>query len=275
MRKGQKGQALILVLIFLLVGGLIIAPLLTYMGTGLKVGQMHEQTMKRFYAADAGIEDALWKLKNYQVPETMPYFLTVNGKDVEVEVILAENVEDFLDGLLDENYSGVHGNWQVTENIVEGRTYTIGVTYKGSMEKEFITGIGAWLGGDYTCTDNSSGDDDITDGFPTDNFTVVDYRGGTAFIWEWQPPVDRPEFGKQSGVYYRSQTFEFSPEEVPKFYISWAVAGPASIGVVTAETFGIYKITSKASDSSGYAHVVAHAVLYGDNVIILAWENNK
>ncbi len=61
--KGERGQALILVLILLLVGGLIIAPLLGYMSTGLIVGkEVYEKRMAELYAADAGVEDALHKI---------------------------------------------------------------------------------------------------------------------------------------------------------------------------------------------------------------------
>ncbi|MFW6105441.1 MAG: hypothetical protein ACOC7P_02540 [Chloroflexota bacterium] len=63
--RGEKGQALVLVIILLLVGGLVIAPLLDFMGTGLKVGKdVYENKTYELYAADAGIEDAMWKLQN-------------------------------------------------------------------------------------------------------------------------------------------------------------------------------------------------------------------
>ena len=42
MIRGERGAAFILVLILLLVGGLIIAPLLAFMGTGLKAGEVFE-----------------------------------------------------------------------------------------------------------------------------------------------------------------------------------------------------------------------------------------
>ena len=62
--REERGQALVLVLILLLVGGLIIAPLLDLMGTGLKVGkEVYENKMYEIYAADAGVEHALSLLK--------------------------------------------------------------------------------------------------------------------------------------------------------------------------------------------------------------------
>jgi len=51
-----------LTLVLLLVGGLIIAPLLGFMGTGLIAGQVHEKRMDELYAADAGVEYAIWKI---------------------------------------------------------------------------------------------------------------------------------------------------------------------------------------------------------------------
>ena len=57
--KVEKGQALILVLVLLLIGGLLITPLLAYMSTGLKVGrEVYEEKMDRFYAADSGVRMA-------------------------------------------------------------------------------------------------------------------------------------------------------------------------------------------------------------------------
>ncbi len=59
----EKGQAFILVLILLVLGSLIITPLLAYMSSGLIVGQMHVRMTHEAYAADAGVEDAVWQIK--------------------------------------------------------------------------------------------------------------------------------------------------------------------------------------------------------------------
>jgi len=83
--REEKGQALIIAVILMLVGGLIIAPLLGFMGTGLKVGQIFEEKIDGLYAADAGIENACWKLKNGDFPACN--LTDVNGMDVTVEQI--------------------------------------------------------------------------------------------------------------------------------------------------------------------------------------------
>ena len=89
----EKGQAMVLALVMLLIGGLISAPLLAHMGTGLIAGEVYESRAAELYAADAGVEDAIWKIQ-YQAgylpcnPSSDPrsYNITVNGKSVEVNI---------------------------------------------------------------------------------------------------------------------------------------------------------------------------------------------
>ena len=62
-RQGQEGYALLSVLILMLTGSLLIAPLLNYMGTGIKTTTVFQTKSEELYAADAGIEDARWQVK--------------------------------------------------------------------------------------------------------------------------------------------------------------------------------------------------------------------
>lgn len=110
MRRDEKGQALILVLILLLLGGLIIGPLLGFMGTGLIAGQTYEWRMDEVYADDAGIEDAIFNiitpgaphyedLLNLDEGESLPpYTLTdpVNGETVNVTVTKLALIQGIL-----------------------------------------------------------------------------------------------------------------------------------------------------------------------------------
>jgi hypothetical protein len=98
--RNEKGQALILALILLAVGGLILAPLLAYMRTGLTAGEVCEVKTNELYAADAGVEDAVWKIQNQiDIPTgcyldtTRSYNITdVNGKKVAFNITRANNV---------------------------------------------------------------------------------------------------------------------------------------------------------------------------------------
>ncbi len=99
--RDEKGNVFILVLILLVVGGLILAPMLGLMSTGLMSGQVYERHTHRLYAADAGVEDAIWRIKHGAIaPESWepcqdrpdwdlyryPEPLSVGNKSVEVVV---------------------------------------------------------------------------------------------------------------------------------------------------------------------------------------------
>ncbi|MDD4923683.1 MAG: hypothetical protein PHF74_02450 [Dehalococcoidales bacterium] len=62
--KGERGLALIYALLALALGAVITVPLLSLMNTGLVAAQVNEDKTLELYAADAGIDDAIWKLNN-------------------------------------------------------------------------------------------------------------------------------------------------------------------------------------------------------------------
>ena len=64
MLQNEAGQALPMALILLLLGGILIIPTLTLATTNLKATQVIDQHTRELYAADAGIEDALWYLQS-------------------------------------------------------------------------------------------------------------------------------------------------------------------------------------------------------------------
>jgi len=100
--RGEKGQTMVMALVLLAVGGLIIAPLLAYMGTGLVSGEVYNRRATELYAADAGVGDAVWKIR-HQVDEvvelscgssnhTWTYNISdVNGKGVEVSITFVDD----------------------------------------------------------------------------------------------------------------------------------------------------------------------------------------
>jgi len=95
--RDERGNVLVMVLILLVVGGLILTPLLGLMSTGLVSGQVYEKKTDELYAADAGVEDACWQLKQMvQDPAKVPaspeeppltYSLqSLNDKEIEVTI---------------------------------------------------------------------------------------------------------------------------------------------------------------------------------------------
>jgi len=62
--KNEKGQALLLSLLAMTVGMLVISPFLGHAGSSLTGSRIYQQAIIEQYSADAGIEWAMWKLKN-------------------------------------------------------------------------------------------------------------------------------------------------------------------------------------------------------------------
>lgn len=158
--ESETGQVLILVLILLLLGALIIAPLLSFMGASLKQGQLVETRMLELYAADTGIEDAIWKIMHIPPAElpTDPYYLAVNGKDVAVTLPsgMDEEIAFFINlGLLKDkqgtyNKATPHREWLLVYAPLEEEEggmyseYRITAFYTGGGQPHVLT-TGFWI----------------------------------------------------------------------------------------------------------------------------------
>jgi hypothetical protein len=101
MNGDQQGVALVLALVVLLVGGLITAGLLSHMGAGLLAQDTYNRRTAELYAADAGVDHAVWSISHQAIPFDAweestdesgwwiyhyPEPLIVNGKKVDVTV---------------------------------------------------------------------------------------------------------------------------------------------------------------------------------------------
>ncbi|MFA5450936.1 MAG: hypothetical protein WC231_02960 [Dehalococcoidales bacterium] len=85
----QNGHVFITALIILVLGTLTLTPLMGFMGTGLKTGQAFEEQTDLLYAADAGIEDAIWQIQNggEGVIDGAPGFFDSEPVEVPVPVL--------------------------------------------------------------------------------------------------------------------------------------------------------------------------------------------
>ncbi|MGE0902818.1 MULTISPECIES: pilus assembly PilX family protein [Dehalococcoides] len=103
--RSQQGQALVIALIFLAIGALTLPPLMMLMGSALVQGTTFENRTASLYAADAGVEQAIWYLDPANSPlipgglpmhtgesRTLPE-ITIDGRTVSVTLdYLAEDI---------------------------------------------------------------------------------------------------------------------------------------------------------------------------------------
>ena len=80
--SAQEGRALVMALIMLGIGALLIPPFLAHVSTNLLATRVTEGGMKEQYAADSGIEYALWRLDNAVFAGQEDY--EINDKNVNV-----------------------------------------------------------------------------------------------------------------------------------------------------------------------------------------------
>ncbi len=124
-RRGESGQAFILVLVMLVLGSLVIVPSLTLASTNLKTGQMVEENMKGIYAADAGTEDAMWRIVN-DPPASYPYNYEITGiNGMSVSVVIEEVTS--INGQVVEPPAG-HVDWL---DIIKSVYYDTGIYFYG------------------------------------------------------------------------------------------------------------------------------------------------
>ena len=95
MRIGERGYALVLVLILLAVGSLALVPTLRLADTSLKAKRIYTDTLKEQYSRDGAAEHAIWRLQYEGLAQTLTeanpeenYTLTLNGVSAGVVIRL-------------------------------------------------------------------------------------------------------------------------------------------------------------------------------------------
>ena len=132
MISSEKGQALPLVLALLALGGLTIVPMLDYSTTILNSGRIIDEGVKGIYAADAGVEDALWSLGNGTSP-SQELLENINQMGVNIQTEAKGTYTLYLGELVQ---PGVHSEYLDVEGEIvwdegaEAYKYTITVTWQ-------------------------------------------------------------------------------------------------------------------------------------------------
>ena len=176
-------MTLLIVLVMMTVGSLLIVPTLDFISTSINTGEVFEEKLEALYAAEAGVEDALWRMANDE-PSSFPYdyeLTDINGMTVEVVIekittIAGVEIGDF----------GVHATWMLIEKSITYDagiySYNISITNNGAgnMKIEQIL-IDFPPGLEYV--PGSTGGD-----FFNDDPTVVgDATTGITIYWQFDP----------------------------------------------------------------------------------------
>ncbi len=243
--QSERGQVMMLVLLLLLVGGLFITPLFSLMTTGIRAGKSNERLMGRLYAADAGAENGLWKIRTnidlptYGNPKPSYSIADVNGKQVSVQI---EYIW-LLAGLEDpKNGEQPHAELVALGRVADNTTglYEVQATYNvpGNVTVERV---GVWLPNGFSYVPNSAilNTDNVTSnpGNPTQKFIA----GGTALIWD----VDlHLRFNVTSSLFFNYLPVGQEPEN----NFAWVRTTRNDVYLAWNGNISRYRITAIAND---------------------------
>jgi len=258
--KGEKGQALPIVLILLVLGGLLIVPGLSYAATSLNAGQVVKENVSGIFAADAGVEEAMWCLKNsVSPPEQLPQLVNQMQVTIQTE---AKGGYALYQGELVE--TSVHDDWldvngeMVWVEEAEAYKYTITVIWLDVSGKPSIKleGVGVRLpvGYSYQIGSTASFADNLSTGEPTD---TLDGAGAHMLDWVFSSPY--PAISDSEPI--RTQTFYVTGEGAQDGDYTWVQARREDVWVVSEVTGESYRITATATrpgDGETTAKVAAY-----------------
>lgn len=247
--NSEKGQVLSIVLALLALGGLTIAVSLNYVSTGLNSGRIIDEKVKGTYAAEAGIEDALWSLKmGSPLPQQLQEI--INGMEVSIE----SESEGIYTLYLGEMVAlGVHNPYLDVQGEVvwdEGAgkyKYTVTVIWlpESGTPVIHLSEIGARLPLGYNYTPGSAA---LFDNLSTEEpLEIVDDVGANMVNWEFSTP--KPSVSESNPV--ETQTFYFAGDGPIEGGYGWWVASREDIGAVGEITGNLYHLISTASYAGG------------------------
>jgi len=270
----EKGQALPIVLALLVLGGLTIASGLGYTATILKSSRMLGEDVKGVYAADAGIEDALWSLANGTSPNMylpekinqMAVFIQTEDKGTYTlyfgELIQPGEHSDYLD---------VDGE-MVWDEEAEAYKYTITVTWQSDPGTPVIhlEEVGARLPLDYSYQSESAAsfDENLSTDEPDE---TLDALG--AYLLNWELGLPLPSVSENETV--QTQTFYITGEGSQEGHYAWVVANRGDVGAVGEITGTSYEITATArrlENNETTAKIVADVMVEEETTHILEWQ---
>ena len=272
MISSEKGQVLPLVLALLVFGGLVIAPSLSYAATSLNGSRILAEGVNGVYAADAGVENTLWCLRNGISPSEQ---LSENINQMQVAIQTEEKgtytlyFGELIQPGEHNDYLDVDGEMMWDEEA-EAYKYTITVTLQHESTIHLVE-VGARIPVGYSYQSGSANsfaenlstnDDELTQ--------TLDTSG--AWLLNWDFSSSNPSVSQENPV--QPQTFYITGEGSQEGHYGWVAANRQDVGLVGEITGTSYKITATATrpgDGKTTAKIVAD-VMMAETTYIVSWQ---
>jgi hypothetical protein len=241
--SGQRGMALPSVLIVMAIGSLLLVPCLNYVSDNVRIAKAFENRTMALYAAEAGVEDAFWKLK-FDEPSSFPCSYDIEGINGMSVDVLIEEVTTIAG--LEIGATNIHEGWlKITKSqeYIEGEyTYTLTIE-NGGLGNMKIEQVLVDLEPDLEYVPGSTESNIST----SDPLVIGEPESGITLFWQ----IPSPFFVIGPHV---TETFSFglSGPEMPEIDShAMLKASREDIGVVWDSESRPFSVTATARNSSG------------------------
>jgi len=181
--RRQNGQVLIIMLIVLALGGIVLAPTLNHAATSIKHQQLIETDALELYAADSGIDYALYELSN---GETAIEDYPLNGKTVSV------SITDQGDGsyLVTSTATSTGGsNTTIRTGVSGGTSFAFLLDNAITSDGDVTLQPNSSVIGNVTASGNVDGEENVT-GNVTDNVPIDNWPSAEDFSTHYWTDVE-------------------------------------------------------------------------------------
>jgi len=252
-------MALPAVLAMFAIGSLFIVPSISYVATNLKAGVLATEEFEGILTADAGVEDALWKIINDDPDFLEPYTITdINGLSIDIDIDEIDTLAGEPVGDTGQHPDRLSANTTVTYDSGT-YFYTLALTSHhnkpikiDSILIDFPAGV------DYVIGSTSSNITKPPDADPT----TVGGSPTTGIILVWVNDEPQPSIPSWGTEYH---SFELSgPPGIEDIEGHGVVeAHSDDIGTIWLSDIKPYTITAEAKDSSGEVIAAIKAGVWG------------
>lgn len=240
-------------LITLALGTILITSTLSYMASVIESVDINEELTQELYGADAGIEYAMWCIKN-----DVSYNSTITVGGLEVSITIGTLVELPYGPVI--TGGGEHVDWllvysEVTDNGDDTFTYTINISNQAEEGEPSIKldQIGVGLPDGFSYSNGSSS------GVTTDNPQI----DGNKAIWNLGSPKPEVAYGESA-----NQTFVIEGSGIHQGYYSWVNASRQDVGTIS--TCMGYRATAQA----GRTAIESYIVKIDNSIYPVSWKIN-
>ena len=271
-KNSERGQVLPIVLALLALGGLTVASSLSYVSTGLNSGRIIDEKVKGIYAAEAGIEDAIWSLKMGTLPSPQLQE-TINGMEVSIQYesqgIYTIYLGEMVPLGVHNPYLNIEGEIVWDEGVGKYK-YIITLTWRPEPGAPVIhiMEIGARLPNGYEYDPGSAA---LFENLSTEEPVEIQDEVG-AYMVNWELSQPHPSVSEDDPV--KTQTFYFTGSGPLEGEYVWVVANREDVGAVGEITGNVYHLTSTASYAEGgktTAKLEATVISANTTVEIISW----